>query len=78
MKRIRIIYLVSFFLLISELLSAADHKWEITGTIIEEQSGVSIPYVTIALHQKADSSLVTGCISNEEGVFVYITSQRLS
>jgi len=69
MKRIRIIYLITFFLIIYKLLSAADNKWEITGTIIEHQSGVSIPYVTVVLHQKADSSLVTGCISNEEGNF---------
>jgi len=70
MKKANVLVLVFGFLFTIVLANAAELKYEITGTIIEEQSGATIPYVTVALHQKADSSLVTGCISNEEGTFL--------
>ena len=70
MKRIRLIYLIGFFLLIYKFLSAADNKWEIKGTIIEEQSRETLPYVTVTLNNISDSSLVTGTITNESGEFI--------
>jgi len=55
--------------LMSNILSASDVKWQITGSIIEEGTEETIPYATIALYNKIDASLLTGTISNDDGEF---------
>jgi len=70
MKRIAIRQLFIGIFLITNILSAADIKWQITGTIVEHQTEELIPYVTIALYHKSDDTLVTGTMSNDDGVFL--------
>ncbi|QHV93757.1 TonB-dependent receptor domain-containing protein [Spirosoma endbachense] len=45
-----------------------DHQVTIKGVLIDEQSK-PIPFGTVTLHQKSDSSMVTGSISDEAGKF---------
>ncbi len=70
MKRRAIKQLFIGMFLITNILSAADIKWQITGTIVEQQTEELIPYATIALYYKSDNTLVTGAISNDDGVFL--------
>lgn len=70
MKTIKITIVISLFLLLTQVYAAVEDKWKITGKIIEETTGTELPYVTIALNNLADSSLITGTISNEDGGFV--------
>jgi len=72
MKRIVIKHLFIGIFLITNILSAADKKWQITGTIIEYQTEELIPYATIALYHKSDNTLVTGAMSNDNGVFILV------
>ena len=69
MKQLKSKVLILGMFLISNILSAADVKWQITGTIMEEGTEETIPYATIALYNKIDSSLLTGTISNDDGEF---------
>lgn len=69
MKNVNVILVVIGFLLTSTLANAADTKFEIKGQIIEEQSGETIPYATISLYRKTDSTLVTGTITDDSGQF---------
>jgi hypothetical protein len=41
----------------------------ITGKVYDRQSGHPIEYATVSVYNSNDSSLVTGIISNENGVF---------
>jgi len=70
MKRIVFKHLFFGLLLISNMLTAADIKWQITGTIVEDGTEETVPYATIALYNKTDSSLVTGTMSNDDGEFI--------
>ncbi len=45
-------------------------KKEISGSIVEKESGNSIEYATISLYRAIDSALVTGVISDETGFFL--------
>jgi len=69
MKNLNLKQLLLGLFLISNTLSASDVKWQITGTIIEEDTEETIPYATIALYNKSDASLLTGTISNDDGEF---------
>ena len=69
MKTIRIKQLVICFFLLTNSVMASSIKWEITGTVIEETSGESIPYATVALYNKSDDSVFTGTISDDDGKF---------
>lgn len=70
MKTIKITLLISSFLLLSQVYASVEDKWKITGKVIEETTGTELPYVSIALNNMADSSLITGTISHEDGGFV--------
>lgn len=70
MKRIVIKHLFFGIFLITNMLTAADIKWQVTGTVVEDGTVETIPYATIALYNKTDSSLVTGTMSNDEGAFI--------
>ena len=49
---------------------ASEVKWSISGTIVEEQTMESIPYATVALYTKSESTLISGVITNEAGMFL--------
>lgn len=44
-------------------------KWEITGQVIEYGSQSPLPYVTVSLYNRIDSSLITGTITDDDGNF---------
>ncbi len=70
MKTLKLkLFFISLFLFVN-FLSANDAKWQIIGTLIEDQTEETIPYATIALYNKLDDSLITGTTSNDEGMFV--------
>ena len=70
MKQSKIKQLILGFFLISNILSATEIKWQITGKIIEEKTEEAIPYATVAIYNKIDSSVVTGTISDDNGQFL--------
>ena len=43
---------------------------QVTGRLIDEESGEPLMYASLVLHAEADSAMVTGAISNESGHFV--------
>ena len=70
MKQSKIKQLILGFFLISNILSATEIKWQITGKIIEDKTEEAIPYATVAIYNKIDSSVVTGTISDDNGQFL--------
>ena len=44
-------------------------KMELSGTVLDEITKQPLPYATISIFKAADSSLVDGGITNEEGEF---------
>ncbi len=70
MKKVKVLYVLCFFLFTLNAFSAVEKKYDIQGQIVEEQNNENIPYATIALHLTTDSSLVTGTISDNEGKFL--------
>jgi len=75
MKQINFNRLIVGIFLISNILSATEVKWQITGKIIEDKTQAAIPYATVAIYNKIDSSVVTGAISDDNGQF---TLERVS
>lgn len=69
MKKLSIIHIISLFLLVSNMLKASEYKWEITGQLIETETGATLPYATVTLNSIQDSLLIVGSISNDQGVF---------
>lgn len=69
MKSLKLLLLSLSFLSFGAFASN-EIKWTITGTVVEYQTNESIPYATVALYSKNDSSLITGVITNDEGVFI--------
>lgn len=59
---------VPVFLMIG--IRANTSQGEITGRITDTETNQAIEYATITLYEQTDSSLITGTISNAEGVFV--------
>ena len=70
MKQIKFKQLVIGIFLITNILSATDVKWQITGKIIEDKTEEAIPYATVAIYNKIDSSVITGTISDDNGQFI--------
>ena len=70
MKSIQIKLLVLSICFLSFNSFASDVKWTITGTVKEHQTNEAIPYATVALYSISDSILISGVITNDEGVFV--------
>ena len=75
MKQINFNRLIVGIFLISNILSATEVKWQITGKIIEDKTQAAIPYATVAIYNKIDSNVVTGTISDDNGQF---TLERVS
>lgn len=46
-----------------------DRKGKITGTILEKNSEIPLEFANVAIYNKKDSALVTGGITDENGVF---------
>jgi len=69
MQQIKFKQLIIGIFLMSNMLSATDVKWKITGKIIEDKTEAAIPYATVAIYNKIDSSVVTGTISDDNGQF---------
>lgn len=65
-----IILLSTILFIINPDKVSALSKWEIKGQLIEEQTGEKIPYASVILYNSGDSSMVTGTISNESGIFI--------
>ncbi|WP_223033363.1 TonB-dependent receptor domain-containing protein [Hanstruepera marina] len=54
---------------------STETKWTISGSVVEQQTNYAIPYATVALYSKNDESLITGVISDDNGIF---TIDRIS
>lgn len=57
-------------LFISQFTTASDKKWEIVGMVMENNTELPIPYVSVSIHNKNNHSLVTGTITNDSGEFI--------
>ena len=64
-----LLLIISFAYSNNTFASDGERTWEIKGQLIEEATGETIPYATIALYSKKDSSLIAGSISNFDGEF---------
>jgi len=72
MKRMILLPNLFLFLLICSITShvlGAESDGKITGKVYDRQSGQPVEYATVSVYNSNDSSLVTGIISNENGVF---------
>ena len=70
MKHAKSILLTAVLLLGFVTLQAAAGKWDIKGQTIEAETGIPIPYATVVLFDRADSSMVAGSVSADDGSFV--------
>ena len=66
---ITLLVIISFAFTNTVLASAGEGKWEIKGQLIDEATGETIPYATVALYSRNDSSLIQGSISDFDGHF---------
>ncbi len=66
---ITLLLIISFAYGNNTYASEVGRTWEIKGQLIEEATGETIPYATVALYAKKDSSLITGSTSNFDGEF---------
>ncbi|SOD97954.1 TonB-dependent receptor domain-containing protein [Spirosoma fluviale] len=70
-------HLIALFLFLLPILSVAQtagnqrQAW-VRGTLVDEKKA-PIPFTTVALHRTADSTLVTGVVADESGVFALQT-----
>ena len=69
MKVYRIAYIFLALLIIGQSAKASDIKFKITGKLIENETAIPIPYVTVTINNKEDDSIVTGTITDESGNF---------
>jgi hypothetical protein len=53
------------------MLSYAQNSVRILGHIVDEANAEALPYATVALYRQADSSLVSGTLSSEEGNYSF-------
>src|ERR1017187_6976273 len=47
----------------------AQEKQAVTGKLVEEKSNQAVPYATVALIRGSDSVMITGTMSDDNGVF---------
>lgn len=69
MKVYRIACIFLALLIIGQSAKASDIKFKITGKLIENETAIPIPYVTVTINNKEDDSIVTGTITDESGNF---------
>ena len=65
----KVLHLIAVFLLPVALLS----QHTVSGKVVEENSGTPVGYASIRIFKTADSTLVTGAISDEAGQFLAST-----
>lgn len=70
MKTLKITLLLISLNLFSFNALASEIKWTISGSVVEHQTNESIPYATVALYSKNDSTLIKGVITNDDGLFL--------
>lgn len=69
MKSARKYLLIGFIALILTVSTFAQ-KVAVSGKVLDVSNKSPLPYANVILKKEADSSFVTGAVSNEEGVFV--------
>lgn len=60
---------LSFIIALMGISSTAFAQSKITGTIVEEANGKTIPFVNVGLFRQADSVFVSGAASDDKGKF---------
>lgn len=60
---------ISILFLLFSLTSFSQEKVKITGRIVDESSGQSLPYVTIAVKSVENESILSGTTTNDNGFF---------
>jgi outer membrane receptor protein involved in Fe transport len=68
MKKFGAFLLLSFFLKLSTI-SLANVSGVVQGLILDEADGQPLEFVTVAIYNAPDQSLVTGTVSDEQGKF---------
>ncbi|MEP5610789.1 MAG: carboxypeptidase-like regulatory domain-containing protein, partial [Cyclobacteriaceae bacterium] len=69
-KKIRINLGILFCLLLLPIgLSAQQSAISVSGTVKDQDTNEALSFVTVAVKKATDSTLVTGTISNEQGLF---------
>ncbi|MEJ2114247.1 MAG: carboxypeptidase-like regulatory domain-containing protein [Flavobacteriaceae bacterium] len=70
MKQSKLKQLIIALFLVTNILSASDVKWQISGKILEDKTEDAVPYATVAIYNKSDSNIITGTISDDNGLFI--------
>ena len=65
-----IIPIVVFIISVSMQATAQTAKLKVTGKIVDNQTNIPLPYASIRMFKSADSSFVSGAITDETGGFV--------
>ena len=68
MKKIGI-YLLLLFFTFTFTISRANVSGVVKGSVVDEADGQPLEFVTVAIYNKPDQSLVTGTVSDEQGKF---------
>ncbi len=68
MKKISAYLLLLFFLKLSTI-SWANVSGVVQGLVVDEADGQPLEFVTVAIYNAPDQSLITGTVSNEQGKF---------
>ena len=69
MRKIHVLILL-FFFLISTTILKANVSGTVKGLIIDKEDGQPLEFVSVAIYNVNDKSLVTGTVSNDEGTVV--------
>jgi len=62
-------YFLVMLAFVAFISAMAQDQATISGKIIEKETGISLPYVTIILKSKSDEVTLTGALTNENGRF---------
>ncbi len=68
MRKIHVLILL-FFFLISTTILKANVSGTVKGLIIDKEDGQPLEFVSVAIYNVTDKSLVTGTVSNDQGIF---------
>ena len=63
-----LLLILLFFPLLIQAQGTTGPQFRVRGTLVDEQKK-PVPFATAALHRRADSTLVTGGVADESGVF---------
>jgi outer membrane receptor protein involved in Fe transport len=71
----RYIFFLIIFIQLTVLITAVRAEpvpsdgFAISGTVLDDSDGSAMPYVTISVLEQPDSTMVTGTVTNDEGMF---------